>query len=723
MRRHLVVLFSLALGASASRALAQEQPEEPAPTSELPADFEEEDLITGDVVVSAMTEADEISESADSVHVIETDVVRAQTADAGEVLARQEGISVRRGGGLGSSARICIHGICDAGIRYFLDGVPLELAGFGLGISNVPLSMVERVEIYRGAVPIRLGSDALGGVINLVRDQAYFVPHATASLLAGSWGTYRGYVDGGYRHDGSGFYAGASAFVDHADNDYLVDVDVTDARGRLSPARLPRFHDAYDAYGIATEVGLVGVPFADRLLLRGFVSEYDRELQHNPVMTVPYGDVTYGEVSAGGLLRYSHTIDSQWSIDAFAGYTRRDITFNDQSTWIYDWRGQRVRERRVRGEIDPRPREQVVSEDAIPARLTLSFQLTPEHLFVANVTPEFTSRSGDERIQADPMARDPLTAQRDLFTMISGIEHRMSVFDDALETTLFVKDYVYVSASEEILPRDSIVVRHDRSTHDLGAGGAARYRITDGVLVRATYEYATRLPEPYEVFGDGVLVQPNLDLVPERSHNATVEGSLDLATGDAGRFEASLAGFVRARENMIVLLGTQRNFAYQNVYGALVVGTEGALRWTSPGDWAVLAANATLQDDRNTSTEGTFAMTRGDRLPNRPFFFANFAAELHARGVLGHRDHLTLGWRGRYIHEFFRGWESQGSRDTKETISSQLAQDVWLTYVVDGPPRISTSFEVQNLADAALFDLYGAQRPGRSFFVRVTADF
>ncbi|AKF10530.1 TonB-dependent receptor domain-containing protein [Sandaracinus amylolyticus] len=716
MSARVAVLIALALATCASRALAQD-PDAPDPASD---ELDDDDLLTEDVVVSTTSEADAIAESADSVLVLETDVVRIQAADAGEVLARQEGISVRRGGGLGSSARICIHGICDAGIRYFLDGVPLELAGFGHGISNVPLSMVERVEIYRGAVPIRLGTDALGGVIDLVREQAYFVPHASASLLAGSWGTYRAYVDGGYRHDASGFYAGASAFVDHADNDYPIDVLVTDAAGRLSPARVRRFHDAYDAYGVAAEVGLVGVPFADRLLLRGFVNEYDRELQHNVVMTVPYGEVTYGEVSAGGLLRYSHTIDTQWSIDAFAGYTRREITFRDASTWVYDWHGRRVRERRVAGEIDPRARDQVVWEDAAPARLTLSFQLTPEHLFVANVTPEFTSRSGDERVQVDPMARDPLSAQRDLFTMVSGIEHRMSVFDDALETSLFIKDYVYASASEEVL-RDSIVARHDRSTHDVGAGAAARYRIADGILARATYEYATRLPEPYEVFGDGVLVVENLDLLPERSHNATLEGSLDVRA-DPGRFEASIAGFVRARENMIVLLGTQRSFSYQNVYSALVVGGEASVRWTSPGDWVVLAANATYQEDRNTSAEGTFARVRGDRIPNRPFLFANFSAELHASGVLGHRDELTLGWRGRYVHEFFRGWESQGSVEHKQTVSSQLAQDVWLTYVVDGEPRISTSLEVQNLADAALFDFFGAQRPGRSFFVRVTAE-
>ena len=39
------------------------------------------------------------------------------------------------------------------------------------GIANVPVNLIERVEIYRGVVPIRFGADALGGAVNLVSDQ------------------------------------------------------------------------------------------------------------------------------------------------------------------------------------------------------------------------------------------------------------------------------------------------------------------------------------------------------------------------------------------------------------------------------------------------------------------------------------------------------------------------------------------------------------------------
>lgn len=681
-------------------------------------EHEDDELTLGDVVVRGTSEADRLAQSSDAVHVVDTTAVRAQSQDMGEVLARQQGVSVRRSGGLGSDARICIHGICDAGIRYYLDGVPLELQGFGLGISNVPLSMVERIEIYRGAVPVRLGTDALGGVINLVRSTDHFRPHVSGSYQTGSWATYRASVEGGARDAGTGLYVGASAYVDHSDNDYLVDVDAPDATGRLRPVRVRRFHDAYTAYGVSGEAGLVGVPWADRLLVRAFVSEYDRELQNNIVMTVPYGGVTYGEVSAGTLVHYQHQIDALAAIDAFVGYTRRDITFDDTSTSVFDWFGRRVRTRRVAGEIDSDATLQHIWEDAAPARLTLTLDPSPEHQVVANVTSTFVRRSGDDLLITDPARRDPLSAQRDLFRSIVGLEHRLRVLDGAIENSLYAKDYIYFAATEEALS-GNIFVRRERFTHDVGIGDGLRWRIVEGLFVRGTYEYAVRLPEADEVFGDGVLTHANLDLVPERSHNGTLELSAD-TRGDAGHWTGALAGFVRARENMIVLLGNDTFLTYQNVYRAVAIGAEGALSWTSPGDWALLSANATYLDDRNRSGEGAFAAFEGDRIPNRPYLFANLGAELRVHGVLSPHDRLSLGWRGRYVHEFFRAWESPGLRAYKEEIPAQFGQDLSLGYTLDTHPRVTFSFDVTNLADAPLFDTFGVQRPGRPAYARLT---
>src|SRR5262249_26254995 len=121
-----------------------------------------------DVTVRGEGAAQRLRESAEAVTVVETKHAQRETAGPGEGLARTQGVSVRRGGGLGSYARISMNGLTDDQIRFFLDGVPLDVAGFGLGLQNMPVGLVERLEIYRGVVPIRFGADALGGAINLV---------------------------------------------------------------------------------------------------------------------------------------------------------------------------------------------------------------------------------------------------------------------------------------------------------------------------------------------------------------------------------------------------------------------------------------------------------------------------------------------------------------------------------------------------------------------------
>src|SRR5690606_37858781 len=105
----------------------------------------------------ARTEAEELLRSAQAVTVVETERAQAQSADLGEVMARSQGVGVRRGGGLGSAARFSLNGLTDDQVRFFLDGLPLELAGFPLGISTVPVDLVQRVEVHHGVVPVRFG--------------------------------------------------------------------------------------------------------------------------------------------------------------------------------------------------------------------------------------------------------------------------------------------------------------------------------------------------------------------------------------------------------------------------------------------------------------------------------------------------------------------------------------------------------------------------------------
>lgn len=664
------------------------------------------------------SEAQRLQQSAEAVNVIDTRRAKQQTADLGEVLARSQGIAIRREGGLGSRTRLSLNGLYDDQIRIFLDGVPLVIAGFPFGIANVPVNLIDRVEVYRGVVPVRFGADALGGAINLATEPSYRTS-LNASYQGGSFNTHRATLRGRYRHDPSGFVAGVTAFIDSSDNDYYIDVTEPNDVGRPQPVRVRRFHDAYRAWSTILEVGVVDRKWAKRLLVKGVISGYDSELQHNLTMTVPYGEVEYGERVYGATAVYEVDLVPQLSLDMVAAYARRSIDLQDTAECTYNWYGDCIAPRRIPGEIDDKPHDQTIWEDAFYGRAGLKWKVADEHSLTVAISPAFTTRSGDERVATNPNVRDPLTAQQDLFTVISGLEYQLDLFDDKLSNIAFIKDYVYRANAEDA---QADFHQRDKSSHSVGVGDSIRYRFTRYLLAKASYEYATRLPAPYEVFGNGVQIYANLGLDPEVSHNANIGPRLELRHDKVGYLVADINGFLRYSDKLIVLLLGDHP-TYQNVSKAHGLGIENALAWDSPGRWVGLDGTVTWQDIRNDSDSGMFAETKGDRIPNRPYFFSSWGARVRVAQLPGPDDAITPYYNGRWVHSFYRGWESQGLKETKDVIRTQLTHALGVTYSLSRDvTKLYTTFAVENLTDAQVYDNFGVQKPGRGYYFKVTGE-
>lgn len=665
-----------------------------------------------EIVVQGQSAADRLRESARAVHVVELDEAKRQSSDLGEVLARSPGVAVRREGGLGSESQLSLYGLSDDQVRVFLGGVPLGLAGYPLGIANVPVNLIERVEVYRGVVPIRFGADALGGAINLVTDDDVRGTHAAGSYQAGSFGTQRFTVGVRTRDEPSGFFTRASVFHDVADNDYPVDVEWPDDQGQLESRRAYRFHDAYRATGANVEAGLVDRSWARRLLFRAFVTDHAKELQHGTVMAIPYGDTESRQLTAGGTVRYLKVFRGSVALDALGGYTEVATQFLDPDRCLYDWWGQCIREPEI-----PDPKDILTRSRTLLSRVNLEWRVQPAQALRLSVAPTFSTIVGDERAGADPNDGD----QRELFTFVPGLEHELSVFDDRLENIAFVKGYLQAVRADEHV--GDITLDRSRTTLQPGFGDSLRYRFTPWLYAKASYEYATRLPTLYEIFGDGLLMLPNLELEPETSHNANLGAALDAREAATGSWYFELNGFLREAEHQIIVLRTQDLATHQNVFGARSLGAEAAGRWTVPGDLVTVSGNVTYLDFRNTSTEGAFAPFEGDRIPNRPYFFANGSVRLLGRGIAAPSDELSLTWFTRYVHEFYRSWESIGQRNLKEVIPSQLLHTLVLGYDVQGQTiGLGHSLEIQNLTDAKAYDYFGVQRPGRAFYYKITAE-
>jgi vitamin B12 transporter len=334
-----------------------------------------------------------------------------------------------------------------------------------------------------------------------------------------------------------------------------------------------------------------------------------------------------------------------------------------------------------------------------------------------SVAPTSTLVEGDERAGPDPNDGD----DRRLTTVVGGVEHRSELFDDRLENFVFAKAYVQAVRADKYV--GDIAVRRDRDRLLPGFGDSLRYRLAAWLSAKASYEWATRLPNLDEIFGDGLLTLANLELEPERSHNA----NLGVAVGfehDSGTWRGELNAFLRDFRELILLVRSQDLSIHQNVFGARAVGAEAAVSWASPGELLMLSANATELEFRNTESQGTFGAFEGDRIPNRPYLMMNASARLRLRDVIVVRDELSVTWATRYVHEFFRSWESIGQRDLKEVVPAQTLHDLALVYEVrrDGLV-LSNSAEIQNLTDANAYDYFGVQRPGRAYFHKVAVQF
>ena len=164
------------------------------------------------VTVTATRTPSRVSEAVAEVTVVERDEIeRATGRTLSELLARQPGLQVTSNGGLGKISGISIRGLEPRHTLLLVDGVRLGSATVGTpSFDNLPLALVDRIEIVRGPMSSLYGSDAVGGVVQVFtrRAQPGLVPNAFATV-----GTNRYAQLGGGLAFGSGAFDGAVQLV------------------------------------------------------------------------------------------------------------------------------------------------------------------------------------------------------------------------------------------------------------------------------------------------------------------------------------------------------------------------------------------------------------------------------------------------------------------------------------------------------------------------------
>ncbi len=156
---------------------------------------EEKEVTLEEVVVTATRVETPIEEIASSMTVISSkEIERKQKATVSEVLKGIQGLDVVQTSGVGRDTSIFIRGANSEHTLVMIDGVEVNdpiSPGRSYDFAHLTVDNIERIEVLRGPQSTLYGSDAIGGVINIITKKGEGKPKFFASVEGGTFMTFR----------------------------------------------------------------------------------------------------------------------------------------------------------------------------------------------------------------------------------------------------------------------------------------------------------------------------------------------------------------------------------------------------------------------------------------------------------------------------------------------------------------------------------------------------
>ena len=680
------------------------------------------------VDIHGKTKTQEIKESGFAVNAIDTKKFANTTADLNQILNRSTGVRIREQGGLGSDFKFSINGLSGKQVKFFIDGIPMDVMGSGMSLNNIPVNLAERLEVFKGVVPVNLGADAMGGAVNVVTNQKVS-NYLDVSHSYGSFNTNRSALTGQVVDKKTGIIVKASGFLNASDNNYTMrDVDVVTGgirEGNFIPdlngtaykvADAKRFHDNYFSVLGQVEAGITNKKWADVLFIGGGYNEVRQDLQTGFDQKTVYGKVKRSSNAKSMTLRYKkdNLFTKGLSLSAFAARSKDTYKTTDTLFGKYNWDGtwfesgytEMGKSIKTVG-IIKRPRTYAMAN--------VSYVINPQHSLNLNYTLDHLKNESYNELQVQS---DSLPGK--VNKQIIGLAYQQDLLEGRLVNTFFGKFYNLGLDRAKYINR--VLVGQDTTSSNFGYGIASRYKLTRGLGIKASYEHAYRLQEAEEVFGDGLNLQGNPDLKPESSDNINL-GAFYSFNIDKHAFYIEASGFYRNAKDFIFPVPDVRSnlLKNENQSSVRITGFESEARY-SYDQLLSFTVNMTYQNAVNTTKSGQTESyyvegTYKNKIPNQPWLFGNADFSIGKNNVLGKDTRLQFNWFTQYINWFYLTWESKGNPNGKSDIPTQFVQNASLSYSMKNG-RYNLSAECRNLTDQLTYDNFKLQKPGRSFSVK-----
>lgn len=681
----------------------------------------EESVALNDVEVYGKSKSQQLREGTFAVSALDVKPVVNSLSNLNELVNRASGIKVRQEGGVGSDYDLSINGMSGNSVRYFIDGVPLETKGSEVSLANLPVNIIDHIEMYKGVVPAYLGADALGGAINIVTKKEK-KNYLDMSYGIGSFHTHKADLNAQFVFPKSGIIVRPTVGVNYSKNDYMMKgVEVWDESLRkYVPSNRKRFHDDYFSLLAQVEVGVTGKPWADDFFVTASYSKVDKELQTGSVQTKVYGMAERNGSAYNVSARYRKKdfLLKGLQMHSFLSHTWDYSLTVDTAYRVYDWNGDYIES--SRNEITGRERSlRHYKRPTTMFRSNWDYRIGPQHALNVNY---LLNRTGNDRYDEVDSSFEP--SNDVVCKHIIGLSYQQQLLQDRMENTFFVKDYINhlnIRQTDLYWQTGSDKMKGESTGNYWGYGVGSRMKFVEPLALKASYEHSVRLPLARELLGNGSTIYANTALNPEKSDNVNlgVFGTWYPGRGHTVYYEVN--GFMRFVDDYIQAVVAEKEgmMQYQNVPAVHIKGMEGEVRYSWKRNLQCMA-NVSWQDARDQrqyKEDGKLSATYLNRVPNRPWLFGTAEVNYTFYDVCRKNSSLRLEASYQWVHWYYLTWEAYGSKESKAQIPAQHVVNAGVTYSLENG-KYNVSVNCDNLFDRLVYDHYKLQKPGRSFFLK-----
>ena len=681
-----------------------------------------------DEVVVVSNGVTRLKRSAFNAVALDTKALQNSTQNLSEALAQAPGMKIRESGGVGSDMQLMMDGFTGKHIKIFIDGVPQEGVGSSFGLNNIPVNYAERIEVYKGVVPVGFGTDAIGGVINIIPKKNRDKWFLDASYSYGSFNTHKSYVNFGQTFR-SGLTYEINVFQNYSDNNYYVDTPVKDfTTGAINKKKIEhvkRFHDTYHNEAVIGKIGFVDKKWADRLMFGFTYSHMYKDIQTGVRQEVVFGGKYRKGYSIMPSLDYRKRDFFVRGLDLVltANYNKNMTNNVDTSSYEYNWRGE-MRPLRMPGEQSYQNTRS--DNNNWNGTLTANYRIGKAHTFTFNHVINAFRRSNQSLLNEDSEAN---AIPKETRKNISGLSYRLMPTEH-WNLSVFGKYYnQFIAGPVATSSAQDDYIRTTNSVSAMGYGAAGTYFILKSLQAKLSYEKAYRLPTNEEMFGDEDLETGDISLKPENSDNVNLNLSYNETFGkhsvyvEGGLIYRNTKDYIQ--RNISDLSGGKYGATYVNHGRVETKGYNISVRYGF-ANWVSVGGNFTqmnVRDNVKTVTSGTNqeSLTYGARMPNLPYQFANSDVTFYWRNLWKKGNTLSVTYDNLYMHSFPLYSEAVGS-ESEFVVPTQFSHNLTLSYGIQNG-RYNISFECRNLTNEKLYDNFSLQKAGRAFYGKVRVYF